>query len=225
MEKAQGELMRGKSRSCTMQPRATLADLGIEKTQSHRWQLMATVPEEEIESEMSDNDMTPTPETEGAPDLAGESAEAPASTPADDGKRSRGGQQGNQNRQRHGVMSYLRHSSLPKGCQYIQRQSSALARALEKAVRKRYGKITLPQRERINRAVRAETTCKLLDKWLCQKDLPLEERLKLLQMASAAVEQRGKAFASLQLDPESFSNKKASIRDLLLDDDTDDEQE
>ena len=43
MEKNEGG--RPVKTGCTMQPVSSLADLGIEKAQAHRWQLEATVPE------------------------------------------------------------------------------------------------------------------------------------------------------------------------------------
>ena len=51
MEKNRGVRLGG----CTMQPpddTPKLSDLGIEKIQSHRWQAIGRIPEEEFKSEM-----------------------------------------------------------------------------------------------------------------------------------------------------------------------------
>lgn len=145
----------------------------------------------------------------GIPSTPAETASDPEPDPTPAKKKTRGGKR------------FLLSSKLPPGADFIGRQAQALARALEAAVRQRRGKVTVTDRERINRAIRYEVQLKLLDRWLAAEagSIPLADRMRLLAQQATASESRGRAFGQLGLDV------KGTIFDAITASDHDDTAE
>lgn len=99
---------------------------------------------------------------------------------------------------RHGAYSLGR---LPKGFQYASRVVGALRRALEDAVRKQKGAVSIRDAGRINAACRFETTVLLWQKWLRDEPkLTIEQRLAVTARIEGSTERRDRAIAALGLD-------------------------
>jgi len=118
--------------------------------------------------------------------------------------RQRGGQPGNRNGQRHGLMG----GQVPKGCEYVQNRVNALRRNVEDAVLAAKGEIGIVDAAAINSILKWERHGLLAAHWLRHEADKLSpgDRLRFSEAIAKASDARDKSIRSLGLDRDAGDN-------------------
>jgi hypothetical protein len=156
------------------------------------------------------DNMTTDDTSDEAPDLrqdatfGAESVEASPvelSQPESDSKSKGGAPVGNVNALKHG----LRGSKMPRSARYVENALASFRNAIldELASIRDTKDLSVADSATVNRAIRCETRARLALHWLRSEDdkLSMDDRLRLLDVVSAATESRDKALSQLGIVP------------------------
>lgn len=123
-----------------------------------------------------------------------------------------GAPKGNRNRMTHGQAGWLATGSLPKGASYVRRLIGRMRSVLERAVLDSFGEVGPTEAALIQSACRHEGRALLAQRWLREgTDLPVKDRLAMLQVIGNATDSRDRAIEKLKLTPLSQRDPWAAL--------------